>query len=283
MTKTKRKRNENDIPCCDWSTAQPFFSSANHSREYRFRFVFVSFSFRFVTDFPSLCHSWPPRTRGSHSGVSWRMSNECEWCSGEPGRMSNDCWWHSGESRRMSTEKDGYSSFGIRELFVIRCSVFASVNPCPELHPRGLAPQRGVHDGVESIARQRPVARLRPVVLPSHSFRGGVWGALTRNISISSDRAARKSSRKRSDRLLVIHEITLRTTKRSKPYYDGACCALQVDFQIQRVNSRKGTNPYLPESPPKNYAKSACGTTPRARCSAATLSKKKVGKRLIMF
>ena len=26
---------------------------------------------------------------------------------------------------------------------------------------------------------------------------------------------------------------------------------LQVDFQIQRVNSRKGTNPYLPESPPK--------------------------------
>ena len=39
------------------------FSSANHSRVYRFRFVFVSCSFRFVTDFPSLCHITSVRRR----------------------------------------------------------------------------------------------------------------------------------------------------------------------------------------------------------------------------
>jgi len=50
----RRKRNENDLPCCDWLTAQLFFSSANHSREYRFRFVFVSFSFRFRFVFVSV-------------------------------------------------------------------------------------------------------------------------------------------------------------------------------------------------------------------------------------
>jgi len=47
VTKTKRKRNENDIPCCDWPRKKAVELSTNHRRVYRFRFVFVSFSFRF--------------------------------------------------------------------------------------------------------------------------------------------------------------------------------------------------------------------------------------------
>jgi len=40
-------------------------------------------------------------------------------------------------------------------------------------------------------------------------------------------------------------QSTPRTTKQSKPYSDGACCALQVGFQVARVNSGKGTNPFV--------------------------------------
>ena len=84
---TKRKRNENDIPCCDWSAAQLFFFSTSHSEVHRFRFRFDAFRRRLSVTLSydvagNICWTVPPtvnRPASARRSSTRQYPGQCSW------------------------------------------------------------------------------------------------------------------------------------------------------------------------------------------------------------